>query len=89
MKRAGNLFQEVANFPSLMDAVRGAARGKKQKNRVARFLKYFDSIDHKVLKTLLRDKVKDQEMLWLLDTFIDHPMPSTSPHQKPHKSAFC
>ncbi len=39
--------------------------------------KFFDSIDHKVLKRQLRRKIKDKELLWLLDVFIDHPVPWT------------
>lgn len=39
--------------------------------------KYFDSIDHDVLKSQLRRKIKDEDMLRLLDVFIDHPVPWT------------
>ena len=41
--------------------------------------KYFDSVDHEILKALLRRKIKDQDLLWLLDTIIDHPVPWTNP----------
>jgi len=41
--------------------------------------KFFDSVDHGVLKTQLRRKVKDADLLWLLDVFIDHPVPWTAP----------
>jgi len=41
--------------------------------------KYFDSVDHNVLKTLLRQKIKDSDLLWLIDVFIDHPVPWTEP----------
>lgn len=41
--------------------------------------KFFDSIDHNVLKMLLRKKIKDGDLLWLLDIFIDHPVPWTLP----------
>ena len=41
--------------------------------------KFFDSVDHAVLKGQLRRKVKDPELLWLLDVFIDHPVPWTQP----------
>ena len=37
--------------------------------------KFFDSVDHDVLKTQLRQKIKDADLLWLLDVFIDHPVP--------------
>jgi RNA-directed DNA polymerase len=33
--------------------------------------KYYPSIDHAVLKALLRRKIKDQNLLWLLDEIID------------------
>lgn len=39
--------------------------------------KFFDSVDHGVLKNQLRCKVKDPHVLWLLDVFIDHPVPWT------------
>lgn len=32
---------------------------------------YFDSVDHEVLKRLLRHKITDRRMLWLLDEIID------------------
>jgi RNA-directed DNA polymerase len=39
---------------------------------VARF---YDSVDHGVLKALVRRLVKDPDLLWLLDTIIDHRPP--------------
>jgi len=33
--------------------------------------KFYPSIDHAVLKNLLRRKIKDQDVLWLLDEIID------------------
>jgi len=39
--------------------------------------KFFDSVDHSVLKTMLQRKIKDIDLLWLLDIFIDHPVPWT------------
>lgn len=33
--------------------------------------KFYPSIDHVVLKTLLRRKIKDNDLLWLLDEIID------------------
>lgn len=33
--------------------------------------KYYPSIDHDVLKALLRRKIKDRDLLWLLDEIID------------------
>lgn len=41
--------------------------------------KFFDSVDHGVLKHQLRRKVKDPNLLRLLDVFIDHPVPWTEP----------
>lgn len=40
--------------------------------------KYFDSIDHDVLKRVLRKKIKDKSLLALLDQIIEHPLPSSS-----------
>ncbi len=37
--------------------------------------KYFENIDHGVLKTLLRRKIKDEALLDLLGRIIDHPIP--------------
>ncbi len=39
--------------------------------------KFFDSIDHAILKTMLRRKVKDKGLLLLLDIFVEHPVPWT------------
>jgi len=33
--------------------------------------KFYPSIDHDILKTLLRKKIKDNDLLWLLDEIID------------------
>jgi RNA-directed DNA polymerase len=33
--------------------------------------KFYPSIDHQILKELLRRKIKDQDLLWLLDEIID------------------
>lgn len=33
--------------------------------------KYYPSIDHQVMKDLLRRKIKDKDLLWLLDEIID------------------
>lgn len=33
--------------------------------------KFYPSVDHDILKTLLRRKFKDQDLLWLLDEIID------------------
>lgn len=41
--------------------------------------KFFDSVDHRALKGLLRRKVKDPDLLRLLDVTIDHPVPWTLP----------
>ncbi|OLP18404.1 RNA-dependent DNA polymerase [Leptolyngbya sp. 'hensonii'] len=34
--------------------------------------KYFPSIDHQILKIIIRQKIKCQETLWLIDTIIDN-----------------
>ena len=41
--------------------------------------KFFDSVDHGVMKSQLRRKVKDPDLLWLLVMFVDHPVPWTPP----------
>ena len=41
--------------------------------------KYFESIDHAVMKALLRRMLKDRAVLKLLDTVIDHAPPYTEP----------
>lgn len=37
--------------------------------------KYFPSIDHEILKTIIRRKIGDPHVLWLLDLIIDHSNP--------------
>lgn len=37
--------------------------------------KYFPSIDHQILKALIRRKLKCPDTLWLIDTIIDHSNP--------------
>ncbi|MDZ7292935.1 MAG: RNA-directed DNA polymerase [candidate division KSB1 bacterium] len=34
--------------------------------------KYFPSIDHEILKLLIRTCIRDPQVLWLIDTIIDH-----------------
>ncbi|MCP5005901.1 MAG: RNA-dependent DNA polymerase [Planctomycetes bacterium] len=41
--------------------------------------KFFDTIDHKILKCMIRAKIKDEDLLRLVDIFIDHPVPWTEP----------
>ena len=41
--------------------------------------KYFHSIDHKILKNLLRRLFADRNLLILLDQIIDHQIPGDSP----------
>lgn len=41
--------------------------------------KYFPSIDHEILKSLIRRKIKCPETLWLIETIIDHSNPQESP----------
>ena len=33
--------------------------------------KFYPSIDHSILKQIIRRKIKDRDLLWLLDTIID------------------
>ena len=37
--------------------------------------KFFDSVDHEILKTYVRKKFKDRRILELFDKIIDHPVP--------------
>jgi RNA-directed DNA polymerase len=37
--------------------------------------KYFPSIDHEILKNLIRSKIKDPDVLWLIDLIIDSSNP--------------
>lgn len=41
--------------------------------------KFFDSVDHNMLKGLLKKKFKDRALLGLLNTIIDHPVPWPKP----------
>ncbi len=41
--------------------------------------KYFPNIDHEILKTLIRRKIKCPDTLCLVDTIIDHSNPQESP----------
>ncbi|WOB43742.1 RNA-dependent DNA polymerase [Thermoleptolyngbya oregonensis NK1-22] len=59
----------------------GSHRGLQRFTRFARssryvlqcdIRKYFPSIDHAILKTILRRKIKCPDTLWLIDTIIDH-----------------
>jgi retron-type reverse transcriptase len=43
--------------------------------------RYFPSIDHEILKTLIRRKIKCPETLWLIDTIIDNSNPQESIEQ--------
>ncbi|MGB8688695.1 MAG: RNA-directed DNA polymerase [Microcoleus sp.] len=40
--------------------------------------KYFPSIDHEILKLLVRHKIKCRDTLWLIDTIIDNSNPQQS-----------
>ncbi len=35
--------------------------------------KFFPSVDHALLKSIVRRKIKDEKVLWLIDRIIDHP----------------
>ena len=41
--------------------------------------KFFETADHSVLKALVRRSVKDPDVLWLVDTIIDHGAPGSPP----------
>lgn len=41
--------------------------------------RYFETIDHGVLKRLYRRKLKDRALLALLDRIVDHPLPGCAP----------
>lgn len=41
--------------------------------------RYFDNVDHAILKRLLRRLIKDEAVLNLLDRIIDHPLPGAQP----------
>jgi retron-type reverse transcriptase len=41
--------------------------------------KYFPNIDHEILKSLIRRKIKCPDTLWLIDTIIDASNPQDSP----------
>jgi retron-type reverse transcriptase len=62
---------------------RAVARCQEFSRQYAWFMKcdirqYFPSIDHEILKTLLRRKIKDRQVLWLLDLIIDGSNPQDS-----------
>ena len=42
---------------------------------LADICKYFPSIDHEILKLLIRKKIKCSDTLWLIDNIIDHSNP--------------
>jgi RNA-directed DNA polymerase len=41
--------------------------------------KFFESVDHEVLKNLLCQKIKDQKLLTLMEQIIDNPVPGYQP----------
>lgn len=41
--------------------------------------RYFETLDHQVLKSLCRKEIKDKALLDLLDRIIDHPLPAGGP----------
>ena len=41
--------------------------------------RFFETVDHEVLKALYRRKLKDRALLALLDRIVDHPLPGGSP----------
>ncbi len=72
MKRYGHLWPEIVSFENLWEAFRKAARGKRRRPDVAQFfLKAEPSMDHEILKRLLRRRIKCPDTLWLVDLIID------------------
>jgi len=49
--------------------------------------KFFDSVDHGILKSQLRRRVKDPDLLWLLDVFVDHPFLDRAGQGHPHRQS--
>ncbi|MBT7306610.1 MAG: RNA-directed DNA polymerase [Gammaproteobacteria bacterium] len=63
---------------------RAVQRAKRFSGKYPYYLKcdirrYFDNVDHAVLKQLLRRILKDRPMLDVLDKIIDHPLPGAAP----------
>jgi RNA-directed DNA polymerase len=54
-------------------AVRSALRNEKETVYCLKMdiTKFYPSVDHDILKSLLRRKIKDEDLLWLLDEIID------------------
>lgn len=83
------LFERLFIFDSYACRVgKGTHRALRRAQAFARetehFMKcdvdhFFDSVDHEILKALLRRKIKDTRLLALLDTIIDAPVPGTDP----------
>ncbi|MBK7963826.1 MAG: RNA-dependent DNA polymerase [Bdellovibrionales bacterium] len=40
--------------------------------------KFFESIDHQILKNILQRMIKDSDLFWLLDIIIDHKVPGNA-----------
>ena len=62
-----------------------AVRRLQQLSRRSRFVlmgdvrRFFETVDHGVLKALYRRKIKDRALLSLLDRIVDHPLPVGEP----------
>ena len=56
-----------------LEAVKLALKDKSSTEYCLKFdiTKFYPSINHEVLKSLLRKKIKDKDLLWLLDEIID------------------
>lgn len=52
--------------------------------------KYFQSIDKEILLQILKRKIKDKDILWIIENIIYSPRQETGiPIRKSYKSAFC
>jgi len=49
--------------------------------------KYFPSVDHNILKVILRKRIEDKDLLWLLDEIIDSAVTLTQCESLSHGSA--
>ena len=86
MKRYNNLFDKIVNLNNLYLADKKARRNKTSRKDIREFdrnkeellkklqldiKKFYPSINHEVLKEIIRKKIKDQKLLQLLDEIID------------------
>lgn len=72
------IYDTYASLPKrgihiALDRVKSAIHNVKETQYCFKFdiKKYFPNIDHDILKVLIRKKIKDKDLLWLLDEIID------------------